>query len=173
MSVSLLKCAKFEVIRRDVPRRDGGVAHREIIVHPGAVVVLPILDDGRWVMIRNYRDTVDRELLELPAGTLDVPGEDQVAAAHRELEEETGYRAAAMSEFCAFYPSPGILTELIRAYVATGLTRHEQRLDPSERIRVEIVEPRDAMARLDRGEIQDAKSLIAMLIWARRNGGRP
>ncbi len=165
---TLLTCRKFKVIARDIATRNGRTVRREIIVHPGAVVILPILDDGRFVMARVFRHTLDRELLELPAGTLDQPGESPQDAAQRELEEETGYQAGQIAALCEFYPSPGVMTELIRAYVATDLTKTAQRLEETEQIRVELMRPADALAAIDRGEIMDAKTIITLLTHNRR-----
>ena len=109
------------------------------MVHPGAVVVLPLLDDGRIVMIHNFRHTMEEELLELPAGTL-APGEPPIDAARRELSEETGYAAGSVEPFITFYTLPGICTERMHAFIATDLRAGEQRLEPGEQIRVEIVD---------------------------------
>src|SRR5690554_1307577 len=106
MSELLLTTPRFNVERRefDVPQR--GKIRREVVVHPGAVLVIPLLAGDQVVMIRNRRYSVDRELLELPAGTLEPPEPPQACAA-RELEEETGYRAAVIEPLCKFYTSPG------------------------------------------------------------------
>lgn len=165
---TLLTCKKFKVVARDIRVRDGRVVRREIIDHPGAVVILPILDDGRFVMARVFRHTLDHELLELPAGTLDQPGELPEIAAGRELEEETGYQAGQIRPLCRFFPSPGVMTELIRAYVATDLRKTAQRLEETEQIRVELMQPADALAAIDRGEIMDAKTIITLLTHHRR-----
>jgi ADP-ribose pyrophosphatase len=162
----ILKCRKFEVFRRQIAGSDGGRRPYEVIVHPGAVVVLPLLDHGAsLVLTRNYRYTIEQELWELPAGTLDKPGEDPVQAAHRELEEETGYRAGRLDPLVEFYPSPGISTELIRAYVAADLKKARQRLEPTERITVEIVGFNEAMGMIRKGHIVDAKTIITLLRW--------
>jgi len=167
---TLLTCGKFKVVGRDVRGRSGRLVRREVIVHPGAVVILPILDDGRLVMVRVFRHTLDRELLELPAGTLDQAGESPQAAAERELEEETGFQAGRIEGLCEFYPSPGVMTELIRAFVATDLRKTAQRLEETEQIRVEPMQVSDALGAIDRGEIMDAKTIITLLTWDRRRG---
>ena len=163
---SLLKCRKFEVFRKPIRTPSGDERAYEIIAHPGAVVMLPLLDDGhRIVLIRNYRCAVEKELWELPAGTLDQPGEDTRNAAIRELEEETGYLAGAMRPLGQFYTSPGILTELIRAYVAADLKKTQQRLEATEQIQVEVVEFAEAIAMILDGRIEDAKTIVTLLMW--------
>ena len=166
----ILKCRKFDVVRRNVDATDGRAHVFEYIQHPGAVVVLPLLPDERIVMIRNFRHAIDQTLLELPAGTLDKPGEDPLDAAHRELEEETGYRAAKMTPLCKFYPSPGFMSELLTAYVATDLSRKEQRLEPTERIIVEEMSAAAALEQVRTCGIVDAKTLIVLMRWAMDRG---
>lgn len=161
----LLKCRRFDVVRREVPASDGRPRHHEIVVHPGSVVVLPLLDADHCIMIRNFRPAVERELWELPAGTLDVPGEDPRAAAARELEEETGYRADRLEPLCEFFSAPGILSELLRAFVATELTQTAQRLEPTERIEVEPMPVARALTMIRDGRIMDAKTIVTLLRW--------
>jgi ADP-ribose pyrophosphatase len=163
---SILKCRKFEVFRRPIRTSGGEERTYEIIAHPGAVVMLPLLDGGRKVvLIRNYRYAVERELWELPAGTLDRPGEDPIAAAARELEEETGYQAGVLRPLGRFYTSPGILTELIRAFVASDLKKTQQRLEATEQIRVEVVDFAESIRMIRDGRIEDAKTIVTLLRW--------
>ena len=163
---SLLKCRKFEVFRRPIRTADGAERNHEVIAHPGAVVILPLLDQGsRVVLIRNYRYAVERELWELPAGTLDQPGEDPVAAAAREIEEETGYQASVLKPLGRFYTSPGILTELIHAFVASDLKKTQQRLEATEQIQVEIVDFAESIRMIRNGRIEDAKTIVTLLKW--------
>lgn len=161
----LLKCRKFDVCRLPLPAATGGPRQYEVVVHPGAVVMLPLLDTERCIMIRNLRHAVGRELWELPAGTLDVPGEQPEQAAGRELEEEIGYRAGRITPLCEFYSSPGILTELLRAYVATDLTKTRQKLDAGEEIEVETVRWSDALTMIRDGRIVDGKTIVTLLRW--------
>ncbi len=161
----LLKCRKFEVFRRPVRTADGHDWDCEMITHQGAVVVLPLLADDHCVMIRNFRPVVDQELWELPAGTLDQPNEDPQDAALRELEEEAGYRANNLVPLCEFYSSPGIMNELLRAYVATDLVRTRQNLEPTEEIRVEAIDFARALAMIREGRIVDGKTIVTLLRW--------
>ena len=161
----LLKCRKFDVVRRQTPDRDGKLHTHEIILHPGAAVILPLLDAETCVMIRNTRPSIERELWELPAGTLDKEGESFAEAAARELEEETGYRAGRLEHLCAFYTSPGFLTEMLHAYVATDLKHSHQQLEDGERIIVEKVRLSEAVEMCLDGRIVDGKTMIALMHW--------
>ncbi len=145
----------------------GRTVRREVVRHPGAVLVVPILPDGRIVMIRNHRVAVGGRLWELPAGTLEA-GEDPARAAARELQEETGYRAGSVERLAEFYTSPGFCDELMRVFVARGLEPVERRLEPGEDIEVEILAPPAVLSMIERGEIKDGKSIAALLLWARR-----
>lgn len=144
---------------------------RDVVRHPGAVVILPILDGPggpQIVMIRNLRVALEAELLELPAGTLER-GEDPAACAARELMEETGYEALTIRPLGRFYTTPGLTDELMHAFVATGLRSVGQDLEDDESIRVEPVPLAAAMACIDAGELVDAKSILTIL-WACRRG---
>lgn len=163
MRERLLQTRKFSVERITWAHPDEGErthAH-EIIVHPGAVVVLPILENGDWVLIRNHRPAVGRELLELPAGTLE-PGEAPPACARRELEEETGFQAERLEPLLEFYTSPGVSTERMYGFVARGLTEGKQNLEPSEYIHVQRCRPQEVRRWLFDGTLEDGKTL-AML----------
>ncbi len=129
-------------------------------------MILPILDDGQICLIRNYRVAVDRELLELPAGTLE-PGEPPIVTAHRELLEETGYRCDRMQPLCEFFMSPGILDERMHAFVATGLSEDQPAREFGEQIVNHLVTPATLEKLLAGGEIQDSKSLSALLFYLR------
>lgn len=160
----LLTASRFQVWRLEQRLADGSSHAREVVKHPGAVVVLPILDDGRICLIRNYRIAVDRELLELPAGTLEV-NEAPHRTAERELIEETGYRAGRIRPLCAFFMSPGILDERMHAFVATELTAGPSALEAGEEIENHLVSPVELQALLREGQIQDAKSLSTLLYY--------
>lgn len=160
----------FSVERREIPRDGKPALVREVVIHPGAVTVLPILENGSIVMIHNFRHAVERELLELPAGTLEV-GENPAACAVRELEEETGYVAKEVQPFCEFFTTPGIANERMQVFWATGLTPHEQRLDEGEQIRVEVLPAEQVRQMVTDGRIQDGKTLAILGQYFLRNQG--
>lgn len=156
---------RFRVERRAYAVR--GTPHQyDIIVHPGAAVILPVLDDGRLVLIRNYRVAVGEDLLELPAGTLE-PGEAPATCVVRELAEETGYRAGQVTPLVSFYSSPGILTERMHTFVATQLTPGPTELDAGEEIEVTTMTLAEALAAVRAGRITDGKTILALLYYER------
>jgi ADP-ribose pyrophosphatase len=140
---------------------DGRVWAKEIVVHPGAVCVVALLDDGNVILVRQYRHAAGQELLEICAGGLNA-GEDPVEAAIRELEEETGYRAARMVERARFWTTPGFTTEFMYLYEATELAKTKINPDEDESIEVEVVTPQEALLMIDDGRIQDAKSILGL-----------
>ncbi len=170
MNELLLKTVKFNVERREHEVPGKGTVRREMVVHPGAVLILPLLDPQRIVMIRNYRYAVERELLELPAGTLEPPEPPRQCAA-RELEEETGYQSAEIEPLCRFYTSPGFTDELMHVYVARDLTRTRQDLQDNEQIQVEIMRYDDAIRATLDGRIQDGKTIAALHVYHCRQRG--
>ena len=162
----LLRTRRFRVVRHTEQGSDGKVHFRETVQHPGAVAVLPILDDGRICLIRNYRVAVGKSLIELPAGTLE-PGEDPAITAKRELVEETGYRAAKVEKLREFFVSPGILNERMHLYLASGLEPGPTALEPGENIQTLLVSVDDAMRMVFDGTIEDAKTLVGLLLYGR------
>jgi len=157
---------RFYLERREVAARDGSMRKHEYMVHPGAAVILPILDDGRIVLLWNYRSAIDRELLELPAGTIDPP-EQPAECAARELEEETGYRAAELRPLPPFFTTPGICTERMHAFVALGLAAGTAHPGPGERIRPELMEYSVALRAIEQGDIMDGKTIATLLYYDR------
>jgi len=157
-----------------VVRPDGSESSRDIVVHPGAVVIVPLDPQGRLHLVTQYRFAAGGALLELPAGTLDVHdgvAEDPLAAAHRELEEETGFRAGRMEKLAGFYSAPGFLSEYLWLFLATDLRpAGDDRLSPDEdeRIRTVALDWRDAVAAVEAGVIEDSKSVAGILLLARR-----
>ena len=140
----------------------GHECSREIVVHPGAVCIVARPSPDEVILIRQYRHAAGRELLEIPAGTLHE-GEDPLKCAFRELEEETGYRAAQMTERARFWTTPGFTTEFMYLYEATDLTKTQTNLDEDEVIEVDIVQRAEALELIDNGRIQDAKSILGLL----------
>lgn len=165
----LLSTRLFHVDRLTFREDDGRVVERDVVVHPGAVVILPILDDGRIVMIRNERPAVEARLWELPAGTRE-PGEAPIETAGRELAEETGYQAGRLEPLAEFYTSPGILTERMFAFLARELTPVGQKLDEGERIDVAPVAASAVRRMMLDGTLADAKSLAALGVYFSREG---
>ena len=142
---------------------DGGESTREYVVHPGAVAIIPILDDGRLIMERQYRYPHQRHFTEFPAGKID-PGEDILGTAQRELKEETGYIAKEWRHLTTIHPLIAYSDERIEIFIARGLSRGERRLDPGEFLEVLEVESAQAMAWVQEGKISDVKTVIG-LFW--------
>jgi len=151
---------------REVLQIRGQRLVRETVLHPGAVVVIPLLDRSRVVFVRQYRRAIGRELLELPAGTLN-PGERRAACARRELQEETGWRARTMRRIGQFYAAPGFISEQLTVFVATGLTPVGAHPEPDELVRPIILPLSAALAKIRSGEICDAKTIIGILFVQR------
>jgi len=149
----------------DTFRKPSGEAYiRETIHHPASVVILPILDDGRLALIRQFRHAVNGIIYEIPAGTSE-PGEPLLACAKRELAEEAGYSASRWKRLCEFYPAPGISTERMALFVATGLKKLKKPvpMDKDEQITVQLTPVRKALQWVRRNKIVDAKSIIGIL----------
>src|SRR5262245_34330560 len=108
---------KIRVAVEEEVREDGRTVRRDLVLHPGAVAILPLVGEGRVCLLRNYRPAAGQTLWEIPAGTLE-PGEPHEEAARRELAEETGYRAGKLRKVASFYPSPGVRSEQTQLYVA-------------------------------------------------------
>ena len=159
-------------VRRDAVRLpDGGLATREYIVHPGAVLVVPELADGRLVIERQYRYPLQQVFIEFPAGKLDA-GESALATGQRELREEAGYTARTWTRLGVIHPLLSYSTEAIELYLAEGLEHVGARLDDGEFLEVRIMSVDEMLAAVDRGEITDAKTVTALLLYARRKEQR-
>ena len=162
----------FLDVRRDQIRLpDGGTAQREYIVHPGAVMVVPLLDDGRLVIERQWRYPLARVMIEFPAGKIDA-GEPPLLCSVRELAEETGYRAAEWARAGILHNAIAYSNEGIEIWFARGLTLGERRLDAGEFLEVgsASLDELDDLAR--RGELTDGKTLIGMLWLQNWRAGR-
>lgn len=151
-------------VRRDRVRLpDGGEAVREYVLHPGAVVVVALRDDGQLVFERQYRYPLRRSFLELPAGKID-PGEDILACARRELREETGFEAAEWLHLGVFHPCIGYSDERIEVFLARNLTDVGNDLDDEEFLEVLSLSVTDAEQAVLRGDITDAKTISALFM---------
>jgi ADP-ribose pyrophosphatase len=163
---TLLQNRRFAVIEKAVVRADGQPASCQFVRHGGSVAILPVLDDGRICLIHSRRLTVEETLIEVPAGTRE-PDEPPLETARRELAEETGFRAERFDELTSYYPSPGILSERMWIFLATGLTPGEPAREANEQIENYIVPFNEALAMIDSGEIRDGKTIIALLTYHR------
>ena len=139
---------------------------REVVVHPGAVTVLPLLDERTIILLRNNRHAVGTILVELPAGTLEK-GESPMNCAGRELLEETGYLAGRMRPIGTFFTSPGILSEKMYAFAAYDLTKKVQALEEGEDIELMTATLDEAIAMIGHGQIHDGKTIATLLMYDR------
>lgn len=142
---------------------NGHTASRELIRHVGAVCVIPITDDGKVIVERQFRYPVDRILTEIPAGKLDSKDEDPELAARRELREETGYTADELIHLGVFYPAPAYSDEAIHMYLARGLHEGDQALDPDEFLEFQLVPLEELVQQVLAGRIPDIKTQAAVL----------
>jgi ADP-ribose pyrophosphatase len=171
VSSEVLRRGRILEFRVDtVELADGSRSTRDIAGHAGAVAMVAIDPDGNVLLVRQWRHAIGQALLEIPAGSLDRHPdgsvEDHAAAAARELEEETGYRANRWRYLGRFYSAPGFTSELLHIYLATELTpAHEGRLGPDadERLELQRMSLAEAVAMAERGELHDAKSLVGLL----------
>lgn len=154
----------FDVTRARI-EDNGLVYEREIINHHGSAVVLPLHSNGDITLVKQYRHAAREYLLEIPAGTVEK-GESPEQCAHREIEEETGFKAAEMKKISEFYVSPGFLTEKMHLYVASDLNKTRQNLDDDENIDLVTMHLDEALALVNDGTIEDAKTIIGILIVA-------
>lgn len=142
--------------------REGDVEYkREIVVHPGSAVIVPVFVDGTVALVRQYRHAAGKYLLEIAAGTLE-DGENPKTGAIRELEEEIGVTAENVEKLCEFYVSPGFLTEKMHVYLATGLSDVGQKLEIDEILTVERHSFTALLEMIKSGEIEDAKTIIGI-----------
>ncbi len=154
-------------VRRDTVIEPGGVrATRDLVVHNGSIVVLPVLDDGRLLLIRQYRHSVGGYLWELVAGRIE-PREQPLPGAKRELLEETGYTARRWEKILDLFPSPGFVSERMVIYVARGLSAGTAHPEDDERISVRAFAPREIEKWIRTGKLRDAKSVAAILYYLR------
>jgi ADP-ribose pyrophosphatase len=149
----------------DVIYSNGNRATVEIVEHNGGVSIIAMPEPKKIVLVRQFRPAIGRELWEVPAGKLEA-GEDPTAAARRELLEETGYRCASIRKLWTFYTAPGFSSELLHLYLAEGLTAGEAQPEADEVLQARLFDIDDAWAMIERDEIPDGKTQIAVA-WAR------
>jgi ADP-ribose pyrophosphatase len=158
------KGARFDVCSLEIKTLSGETVRRETVVHPGAVVILPVMDDGHILMIHNRRWAIGETLWELPAGTLE-PNEPPIETAKRELVEETGYKADNVTPLLQFYSSPGFCTEVLYCFVAKNLHFVGQNLDETEEIDVEALSWDEIELMLKNQTIRDSKTISTLLYF--------
>lgn len=154
----------LKVYRDRVRLPDGHESVREWIDHPGASAVVATLDDGRIVLVKQYRYPAGRTFIEVPAGKLDRPGEDPVEVAKRELEEETGWSATSIEPLGSLFAAIGYSNEVIHCFTASGLVPSTKRTEPDEFIELVYATFDQAIAMVLSGEISDMKSVAALLL---------
>lgn len=160
----------LKVYRDRVRLPDGGESVREWIDHPGASAVIPVTDDGRVILVRQYRYPAGRTFIEVPAGKFDAPGEDPRQVAQRELAEETGFRAGNLEPIGSFFASIGYSNEVIHCFLASDLEAVEVPTEDDEFIELVYATFEEAVAMVVSGEICDMKSVAAILL---ANAKRP
>lgn len=157
-------------IYEDTVIANGHEAHWDFIHHDGAAAVLPVADDGKILMVRQYRNALDRSTLEIPAGKLDAPDEPKIECAYRELEEETGYRTDKLEYLMSVNTTVAFCDEAIDIFVARNLIPSHQHLDEDEVIDVEAWELDDLLGLIYSGKMTDAKTVAAITAYAVRYG---
>jgi ADP-ribose diphosphatase len=167
-SVEIFRGRVFSVTV-DTIRESDKTYTREVVHHPGSAVIVPVFDDGTVALVRQYRHPAVRYLLEAPAGTLNK-GERPEEGAARELEEEVGFVSANLEKLIEFYVSPGFCEEKMWVYLATDLTKTAQRLEDDELVEVVRLPFTHALEMITDGEIEDAKTIIGLILAAPRVG---
>jgi len=156
---------KIISLRQDkVTLPDGRESIREIVEHPGAVVILALTNDDKMVMVRQFRKAADEVLWELPAGKVE-PGENLKNCALRELEEETGYFSRKIKKLITFFSTPGFCNEKLTLFLAEDLEKRNKNEDADEFIEVELVNPNEALKLVQKNIIKDAKTIIGILYF--------
>ena len=142
-------------------------AYFEIVRHPGSAAVVAVTDEGRLLLVNQYREAIGSYVLEIPAGKLEAGEAPEICAA-RELEEETGKRARSLEKLCEFFVTPGYSDEKIRIFSAMGLERSQTNLDEDEVLSPVEIDFTDALRMIDDGKIEDAKTIAGILAFARK-----
>ena len=151
-----------------IRQASGRTTIREVVLHPGGVAAIPVLKDGRLLLIRQFRYPIGKFILEIPAGKLDS-GQSPLETIAREIEEETGYCAGVLTHECTFYTTPGISDESIHLFLARELTLKAQRLEEGEHITVEAYTLEECLEKIRAGEINDGKTILGILWYHQMN----
>jgi ADP-ribose pyrophosphatase len=166
-SEKIFKGAVFDVERDSLREENGIEIIREVVRHPGGAGALPLFDDGRVALVKQYRHPARRELLEIPAGRIEA-GETPEMCAAREMEQETGFRAGRIEKLAEFYTTPGFCEEKLHVYLATDLAPSSQALDHDELVEVVYLPFAEAAQMAESGGIEDSKTIIALLLALKR-----
>ncbi len=158
----------FDVVEAEI-REDESVYKREIVTHGGSGVVVPVFEDKTVALVKQYRHPAKKYLLELPAGTVEK-GETPEECALREIEEEIGMKAGKIEKLIEFYVSPGFLSEKMHLFLATELTESNQNLDDDENISIERISFKKAFEKIRNNKIEDAKTIIGLILAGKRFG---
>ena len=156
----------FDIAEKTIQTPYNTIVH-DAVMHGGAAAIVPVLGDGRIVMVRQYRCAIEGLLLEIPAGKLER-GEDPRDCAIRELEEETGYIAQTMEFLTSYYPVAGYSSERIHIYVASDLAMGKQNLDQDEHVTIERYTMEEAMRMVYSGTIMDSKTIIGLMLYEKK-----
>ncbi|SEN21208.1 ADP-ribose pyrophosphatase [Lihuaxuella thermophila] len=159
------RVVRLQIDQVELP--NGETSTREIVKHPGAVSVMAVTNENKLVLVRQFRKPLEKTILEIPAGKLES-GEDPIDCAFRELEEETGYRAAEMQHVYSFYTSPGFADEYLHLYLAKGLTKGKNQPDQDEFVELVELTLEECLDKIAEGDICDAKTVAAVLLWQNR-----
>jgi len=158
----------IEVYKDSMEVSNGNITQWDMVHHKGAAAIIPVMEDGRIIMVRQYRGSVDREILEIPAGGLDHEGESGLACATRELEEETGYCSKDVKHLITIYTTVGFCDEKIEIFVANNLIESKQNLDENEFVSLEYYTVDELKEKIFAGEIEDSKTISAILAYDSR-----
>ena len=160
----------FDYCKDTLKLPDGRITVYETLLHKGAAAVVPVLDDGRILLVKQFRHAIDRVSLEIPAGGRNNEDEPYIAAAARELEEETGYKSDDLTHLISFVTAIAYCNERIEVFLARGLKKSSQHLDPDEYIDVEAFELKDLLDMIYEVRIQDSKTIAAVMTYKAKSG---
>ncbi len=166
----IYKGVRVHLVKEQILLPNGREVEWELVVHPGAAAIIPVDDEGRIIMVKQYRNAANEYTLEIPAGVLDAPDEDPMDCAKRELEEETGYYSNDIEFLYKFYSAIGICDEMIHIYVAKNLIPSSQDLDEDEFIELERFTLEELVQMILQGEIKDNKTISSILVYKAKYG---